>query len=169
MDHLAADAGNTEHQEDDAQNELHGNQCLRPFRSNGVPVFQEGGDQGNSGGNPAGDHRVAQQYMQVIEEAVNDNHGERYFVADAQHFGQHGDGAQTGNTHKDGLHHFRYRPCVVDERKTDLENTGFPIRLFLAVFAVAADELFVCHMRSLFLTPKQEFFRSCYDSWPTAS
>ena len=142
MYHLAADAGDAEHQEDKAQNQLHSNQRLGTLRAHLISV---------------GHHGVAQQHMQVVEEAVNDDHGQGYTVRNAQDLLQHGDSAQAGRTHEHGLHHLGNRPFVVDKGEADLENTGLPVGLFFTVFTVTADKLFVCHLRSLFLIPNRSF------------
>ena len=157
MYHLAADTGDTEHQEDKAQNQLHSNQRLGTLRAHLISVGQEGGNDGNGRGDPPGHHGVAQQHMQVVEEAVNDDHGQGYTVRNAQDLLQHGDSAQAGRTHEHGLHHLGNRPFVVDKGEADLENPGLPVGLFFTVFTVTADKLFVCHLRSLFLIPNRSF------------
>lgn len=157
MHHLATDAGDAEHQEDKAQDQLHSDQRLCPLRPHLITALQKRGDDGNSRGDPAWYHGVAQEDVQIIEEAVDDNHRQSHTVLHTQNALQHGDSAQAGRTHEHGLHHLGNRPFVVDKGEADLENTGLPVGLFFTVFTVTADKLFVCHLRSLFLIPNRSF------------
>lgn len=89
-------------------------------------------------GDPTRNDRVAEQVMGEVEQAVENDDGQRHFKWHSEQFGHQWNGREVDCTHQKALTIIRPLEFIVNERQTDFERSGRPIWLLLTVDAFSA-------------------------------
>jgi len=161
VDQLAPQARCAHNQERQGHQHLQRDHCVYSVHlSGGVvghgPLLQKAQGQGQGGGDPAGDHGVAQQSGQIVangvEHAKGQAHQERAVLGQAQRRdggrvveaeGGHGGGgarAQAGHAKEHRRRHLGPGPLVVDQGDAEIERAQLDVRLHTAQLTLLQGE-----------------------------